>query len=295
MPVSRKLQLATGLSYHLLEWGEGDHTVVLIHGFLDNAWGWQPMVDAGLAVAGLHVVAPDMRGHGDSDWIGPGGYYHFADYLADLHELIDHVIGQIGNAGRARVSLVGHSMGGSIAAYYAGAFPTRVHKLALLEGLGPPEPRDTMPARVAQWLAAWKKVRERSPKSYASVDEAAERIREHDPLVSRELARFLAEKGTTPALGGRIRFKHDPLHATPGPYGFSWAVAESFWRRVPCPTLLVAGAQSLMRHTPDEEERRVACFQRARRVTLDGAGHMMQRHQPEALARLLRTFLMEDA
>src|SRR5690242_11085102 len=103
MPASRKLPLATGLSYHLLEWGEGDHTVVLIHGFLDNAWGWQPMVDAGLA-AGLHVVAPDMRGHGDSDWIGPGGYYHFADYLADLHELIDH-IGQLGNAGRARVSL----------------------------------------------------------------------------------------------------------------------------------------------------------------------------------------------
>ena len=117
-----------------------------------------------------------MRGHGDSDWVGPGGYYHFLDYLADLHELV-------GQVGRARVSLVGHSMGGSVAAYYAGAFPERVHKLALLEGLGPPESKDAMPARVATWLGAWKKVREKSPKSYATVEEAAARIAEHDPLV----------------------------------------------------------------------------------------------------------------
>jgi pimeloyl-ACP methyl ester carboxylesterase len=287
MPVSRKLSLATGLGYHLLEWGDGDHTVVLIHGFLDHAWGWQPVVDAALS-AGLHIVAPDMRGHGDSDWVGAGGYYHFADYLADLHELVAQV-------GRARVSLVGHSMGGSIAAYYAGAFPERVHKLALLEGLGPPESKDAMPARVATWLAAWKRVRERAPKSYADVDEAAARIAEHDSLVSPAMARFLAEKGTTPALGGRIRFKHDPLHATPGPYGFSMAVAEQFWRRVRCPTLLVAGAQSQMRHTPSEEARRIKCFQHARRAIVDGAGHMMQRHQPKKLGELLRGFLLEDA
>jgi pimeloyl-ACP methyl ester carboxylesterase len=286
MPASRKLQLATGLGYHLLEWGDGDHTVVLIHGFLDHAWGWQPVVEAALA-AGLHIVAPDMRGHGDSDWIGPGGYYHFPDYLADLHDLI-------GQVGRARVSLIGHSMGGSIAAYYAGSFPERVHKLALLEGLGPPETKDVMPARVATWLGAWKKVRERSPKSYADLAEAAARIREHDPLISDEIALFLAEKGTTPALGGRIRFKHDPLHATPGPYGFTLAVAEQFWRRVRCPTLIVAGAQSTMRHAPAEEQRRTACFQHGRRAIVDGAGHMMQRHQPRKVGELLRTFLTES-
>ncbi len=286
MPVSRKLQLATGLGCHVLEWGDGDHTVVCIHGFLDHGWGWQPVVEAALA-AGLHVVAPDMRGHGDSDWIGPGGYYHFVDYLADLHEVVAQV-------GRARVSLVGHSMGGSIAAYYAGSFPERIHKLALLEGLGPPESKEVMPARVAMWLAAWKKVRERSPKSYASVEEAAARIIEHDSLCTPEMARFLAEKGTTPALGGRIRFKHDPLHVTPGPWGFSLAVAEQFWRRVRCPTLIVAGAQSTMRHAPAEEARRIACFTHARRAIVDGAGHMMQRHQPKKVGELLRAFLTEE-
>ena len=81
-PESRSLRLSTGLDYHLLEWGREnaalDHTVVLVHGFLDLCWGWQDTVEAGLA-GRFHVVAPDMRGHGDSDRVGAGGYYHFID------------------------------------------------------------------------------------------------------------------------------------------------------------------------------------------------------------------------
>ncbi len=215
MPASRKLQLPTGLAYHVLEWGRADaeHTVLLLHGFLDHAWSWEAVVDAGLGAGGLRLVAPDLRGHGDSDWVGAGGYYHFVDYLADVHELI-------GLTTTGTLSIVGHSMGGSVAAYYAGAYPDRVHKLALLEGLGPPESTGTMPERVNTWLAAWKSARERAPRSYASVEEAAERLMAHDPLLARPLALRLAEQGTAPALGGRLRFKHDPLHATPGPYGF---------------------------------------------------------------------------
>ena len=284
MPASRKLQLSTGLQIHLLEWGEGGHVVVLVHGFLDNAWGWAAAVEAGLATSGLRIVAPDMRGHGDSDWIGAGGYYYFFDYVADLHALVEQL-------GAEKLSLVGHSMGGSIAAYYAGVYSERVHKLALLEGLGPPQTTDNVPERVRLWIAAWQRVRQESPRSYVSVDEAAERMMLHDPLLPRAMARELAAHGTTPALGGRVRFKHDPLHVTPGPYPFSVALAESFWRRVRCPTLIVGGAQSLMRHAPDEEKRRIGWFAQAQTVMLDGAGHMMQRHQPKALAETLRAFL----
>lgn len=290
MPRSRKLQLPTGLAYHVLEWGSADaeHTVLLVHGFLDHAWTWEAVVDAGLGDAGLRLVAPDLRGHGDSDWVGAGGYYHFVDYLADLHELV-----ALTTAGRlsGRLSIVGHSMGGSVAAYYAGAYPDRVHKLALLEGLGPPESTSTMPERVNTWLAAWKAARERAPRSYASVQEAAERLMAHDPLLAAPLALRLAEQGTAPALGGRLRFKHDPLHATPGPYGFSLEVARSFWQRITAPTLLVEGAQSMLRHAPEEQARREGSLPVVKKVTIEGAGHMMQRHQPALLAAELRAFL----
>lgn len=286
-PASRRLALGTGLDYHVLEWGAGDaaleHTVVLVHGFLDLAWGWVATVRAALA-GRFHVVAPDLRGHGDSDRVGPGGYYHFADYLADLHELIAAV-------GRDRVSLVGHSMGGTICSYYAGAYPDRVHRLALLEGTGPPESAQGMPDRVRAWLDGWRRVREREHRGYASAAEAAARLRKNDPLLSEELALELAERGTRRDPDGRLRFKHDPLHTTLSPYPFQLALAEQFWRRVTAPVLLVEAEQSAFRHRDDDGERRFACFADHRRELLPGAAHMMQRHQPQALGALLARFL----
>ena len=66
---SRKLALATGLTYHVLEWdGPGDLTFVLVHGFADHSYMWNDVAER-LAPHG-HVIAPDLRGHGDSDWIG---------------------------------------------------------------------------------------------------------------------------------------------------------------------------------------------------------------------------------
>jgi pimeloyl-ACP methyl ester carboxylesterase len=286
-PVSRRIELGTGLGYHLLEWGGDDpaleHTVVLVHGFLDLAWGWAPTVRAALA-GRFHVVAPDMRGHGDSDRVGPGGYYHFTDYLADLHELIAAV-------GRDRVSLVGHSMGGTICSYYAGAFPDRVHRLALLEGTGPPESTQSMPERVVAWIDGWRRVRQREHRGYDSAAEAAARLRKHDPLLAEALALELAERGTRRDPDGRLRFKHDPLHATRSPYPFQLALAEQFWRRVTAPVLLVEAEQSAFRHRDDQAERRFACFADRRHALLAGAAHMMQRHQPEALGALLADFL----
>ena len=88
---TRTIELSTGLRYAVREWGApqpGKPTVVLVHGFLDSSATWIAVAREGLAEAGLHLVAPDMRGHGDSERVGAGGYYHFADYLADLDGLI---------------------------------------------------------------------------------------------------------------------------------------------------------------------------------------------------------------
>lgn len=285
-PTSRRVPLATGLAYHVLEWNRGaEHTVFLVHGFLDLGWGWHATVDQSELADRFHVVAPDMRGHGDSDRVGAGGYYHFMDYLADLHDLV-------GQLGAARVSLVGHSMGGSIAGYYAGAYPERIHRLALMEGTGPPEQDTAPPELVKGWISSWRAVRDRVSRVYPDVAAAAEALRKHDRLLDGARALWLAERGTRAHDGGRV-FKHDPLHLTRGPYPYRVEVAQSFWRRVTAPVLLVEGAESPMRHTDAERERRDACFANARRVTLPGAGHMMQRHVPADLGRLLCEFLSQ--
>ena len=278
-PKSRSLPLATGISCHLLEWGDASkETLLLIHGFLDNAWSWESTVNAGLAER-FHVLAPDMRGHGDSDRIGSGGYYHFMDYVADLASIVE-------STRQPQVSLVGHSMGGSIVAYFAGAFPERCRRVALLEGMGPPEQNDSAPERVARWVEASKRARVRNNTGYASLDAAAERLLGTDQLLKKDVARRLAGKGARLESDGKWRFKHDPLHLTTGPYPFRRSVAESFWKRISCPVLLVEGADSPYRAL-EETELRSQYLRHARKSLLSDAGHMLQRHQPEALARLL--------
>ncbi len=289
-PHETRVALLTGLTYHVLEWGAehaaSDHTVLLVHGFLDFAWGWDDVARR-LAASGLHVLAPDMRGHGDSDRVGAGGYYHFMDYIADLSEVVRL-------CARTRLSVCGHSMGGGIAAYYAGVFPERVAHLALLEGINAPE-QPMEATRAATWIAQWTRIGKLAGDTlarpgHANVAAAAERLRKNDPKLDPELAMWLAERGTRARADGTLDFKHDPLHLTVGPYGFSVDNAARFWRRVSCPTLLVDGEESGFRLPPDEQARRYGAFAHARHVVLPGAAHMMQRHQPAALARLLVEF-----
>lgn len=291
LPQSRRITLSTGLRYHFLEWDGDDvtrdHTVILIHGFLDLSWTWEAVAAAGLDRK-FHLVAPDLRGHGDSDRVGAGGYYHFMDYLADLADLIEQV-------GRNKVSLVGHSMGGSVAAYFTGVYPSRIARLALLEGLGPPDAEwSTWPDRLSAWIAAWKRQRDRGgSKRYATLEEAAARLRATDPKLTEPLARRLAEVSTVRTDDGRYVYKHDPLHLTPAPYLFMVDGAMSLWQRITCPTLLVDAQHSEFRYAPEEATRRRSAFANARHVEVADAGHMMQRHQPELLAMLLDEFLSD--
>ena len=281
---SRRLALPTGLTYHVLEWNaphETTTTFVLVHGFLDFAYGWHEVAPRLAAAANAHVVAVDLRGHGDSDWVGSGGYYHYLDYVADLDAVIARVT-------RSRTIVVGHSMGGGVASYWAGSRPDRVHGLALLEGLGPPDQSSVeLGPRTAMWVDAWRNARV-AFKPIATQELAAQRLRKHDPLLSEELALRLAVFGTTAVEGGFV-WKHDPLHLTMGPYPFRRDAASTYWKRITCPVLVVDGARSTLNLPVAERAERRALFPNVRYEILAESGHMMARHQPAELAALLAT------
>lgn len=270
----------------MLEWGSEepalDHTVLLLHGFLENAWAWESTVEAGLA-GSFHVVSVDFRGHGDSDRVGIGGEYHLSDYLGDLHDLIPLVA-------RKRLSIAGHSLGGAVAGLYTGACPERIFRLALLEGTGLPQPGGG-PARATRWLRERERVRSKPQRSYASIEEAAARLRETDPALRRELSLQLAEKGTAVGPDGLRRFKHDPRLTAGRPEAFDPELARLFWAKVTCPVLIVEGERSEIRLSEEEGRRRWSSFPSWRHVVLKDAGHMMQRDQPAAVAAVLLEFL----
>jgi pimeloyl-ACP methyl ester carboxylesterase len=307
---------ANRLNLHLLEWGDAGVVVVLLHGFLEHAhvWDW---VAPPLAEAGYHVFALDWRGHGDSEWIGAGGYYHFIDYVADLAALVRALGPAAGvssaaplpartpeaSGGRARslrgaksdrlldgrVVLVGHSMGGGAALLYAGTEPERVQALVSIEGLGVPDTDpSTVPDRVVSWLRDLERAEQRVRGSI-TFDDAVQRLRERFPRFSAAVARHLVEFGTHDTAGERV-WKFDPLHQTRAPQPTSVARAREFWKRVLCPVLYVDGAESGLRLPPADIDERLAAL-RARHVTISESGHHPHLEQPEALVGVLLDFL----
>ncbi len=282
IPAHDRFLTANRLRHHLLEW-RGDGPVVLfLHGFLEHAHAWD-WVAPRVAGAGFHVFALDWRGHGDSQWIGAGGYYHFLDYVADLSDL-RRELGE-------RVALVAHSMGGGAAVLFAGTEPQHVRALVSIEGLGVPDAEpEEVPGRVAVWINAMRRVAERH-RSPLQFENAVVRLRERNPHFSEAMARHMVEHGTH-VLEGQRQWKFDPLHQTRSPQPTYVAQARAFWRRVTCPVLYIEGSDSSLRLPEADLEERLTALH-ARRHVLQGAGHHPHLEQPEVLAGVLIDFLKQ--
>jgi len=126
---ARDVVLADGVRLRLVEAGRPDAPpVLLVHGFGASAFQWRELMPR-LAAAGWHVLAPDLPGHGFSELVLPDGEYSREAFARRLWMLLDAL-------GVPRAPIVGHSMGGAIAAEMAWQHPERVSRLALLSPAG---------------------------------------------------------------------------------------------------------------------------------------------------------------
>jgi pimeloyl-ACP methyl ester carboxylesterase len=267
-----------GLSLSVVEWESEKPraTCLLLHGFMDAAATFDFVAPA-IAAAGVRVVAPDLRGFGESDRVSGGGYYHFPDYLADVDALVREHISD------GELYVVGHSMGGTVATLFAGSRPERIAKLAVLEGLGPPDSEhDLSPLRTRKWLEDL----ERAPKNVAMTeDDAMNRLATAHPRVPRDVLATRLPLLASRDGDGKYTWRFDPLHRTTSPMPFFAKVYASFAARVPCPVLYVTGGPLGWR-VPDEDAR-LAAFAHGRHVDIDEAGHMMHWTKPAELSRAL--------
>src|SRR5512147_1238205 len=128
------------LKLHFWDWGNnGKPNLILVHGGMDHARSWDRIAEA--FQDGFRVLAPDLRGHGDSNW-ARGAMYSIAEYILDLSALADIV-------GKFPIYFIGHSLGAAIVLQYAGVYPERVKKLVAIEGISlPPGIEPHRPANV---------------------------------------------------------------------------------------------------------------------------------------------------
>jgi pimeloyl-ACP methyl ester carboxylesterase len=104
--VSHRFVQTNGIQMHIAEQGEGP-LVVLLHGFPESWYSWRHQLPA-LAAAGYHVVAPDLRGYGQTDRPEAVAQY------SQLH-LVGDVIGLLDALGEEKAVVVGHDFGTSVA------------------------------------------------------------------------------------------------------------------------------------------------------------------------------------
>ncbi|HET7199014.1 MAG TPA: alpha/beta hydrolase, partial [Burkholderiales bacterium] len=264
---------------------DGAPKMVLLHGWMDVSASFQFMVDA--LRGAWDVYAPDWRGYGLTDW-GKSDCYWFPDYIADLDFLLERI------EPRGAASLVGHSLGGNVAALYAGVRPQRVAKLVNLEGFGLAGTRPGQaPGRYARWLDEL-----REPprlRSYADFAELAARLRRNNPRLSAERAGFLARHWGREAQDGTVVLRGDPAHKIVNPVLYRYDEVHACWQQVRAPVLWVDadGSDTLKRLAIDQRQHaeRRSAFANIRHATVRDAGHMLHHDQPEAVARLVEEFL----
>jgi len=277
------------LRLHYVDWGNpAQPPLLLVHGGRDHCRNWD-WTAAALRDA-WHVVAPDLRGHGDSQWSADGSYT-MAGYVYDLAQLIHQ-------QRLAPVTIIAHSLGGHIALRYAGVYPATVARLVAIEGLGPPaaklaeRARQGIAERMDGWIREQRALSGRLPRRYASIEDALRRMQEENPRLSAEQARHLTIHGANQNEDGTYSWKFDNYVRAWPPYDMSRRDIELLWGRIGCPTLLLYGTESWAGNPVDDG--RTAPFRHATVVGVDGAGHWLHHDRLNEFLTIVRTFLAES-
>jgi pimeloyl-ACP methyl ester carboxylesterase len=278
--VSQRLRL------HYVDWGNPTAPpLILVHGGRDHCRNWDWVAQE--LRRDYHIIAPDLRGHGDSAY-SPSGDYSMSAFVYDLAQLIHQ-------KGFPTVRIIAHSLGGSIALRYAGAFPETVTRLVAIEGMGPSpamlaaRANRTPVERLRNWVSETRTLAGRLPRRYASIEEAYARMQAENRHLTPEQARYLTIHGASQNEDGTYSWKFDNYVRSFSPADFSPEDQQALWANIKCPVLLVNGKESWASNP--QTDGRAAHFKDVRVVEFERAGHWVHHDRLEGFLAEVRAFL----
>lgn len=270
---ARDVVIADGTRIRLTESGSASAPpVLLVHGFGASAFQWRFLLPA-LAAAGYHALAPDLPGHGFSQLALADGEYTRPSYARRIWLLLDAL-------GVSRAPIVGHSMGGAIAAEMTWQHPERVESLALLSpaGFGLVPSRATVLRYIPDGLAPHAR-----------------------PFASIQAARLILGDVYGPDGRWTVRDEEELLAPYDQPDIFRALLRtvkefdfrlhpQALLEQLPTGTLVLFGTHDRVVR-PVDVEARVRCMRDARLVMLPRIGHLPQVEAAEQVNALLTEFV----
>jgi pimeloyl-ACP methyl ester carboxylesterase len=265
-----------------LAWGDPARRPMLaLHGWLDNAGSFSAI--APLLAKEHYVVAIDLRGHGRSSHLPAGAWYHYVDYFDDLRATLDHFRWP-------RVTLLGHSLGGTLASLFAAAYPERVEALLLIEALGPltvsPEGTLAQLKRGLDERAAF--ANRRALRVFRNLDAAIE-ARSMASGFSRDAARALVERGVEKIEGGYV-WSSDPRLTLTSAQRYSEAQVLAMLSGIRAPTLLIL-ADPATSYLPEAMMRERAAQVAGIEVVRVAGHHHLHLESPRTVFEIIGRFL----
>jgi abhydrolase domain-containing protein 6 len=247
--------------------GQGE-TILFVHGFGADKDRWGPFLRP--FADSYRLVVPDLPGFGESSRIASAGY--------DIPNQVKRLERFVETIGLVRFHLVGISMGGYIAAYYAGEYPERVESLALMAPAG-------VKARIASEM--WRRYEEEGRisllyKTREQFDEFLSLVFHRPPWIPRRFRDYMAGKGAV---------NHDfyeKILRDMDRVGLN--LLEDRLSKIRAGTLIIWGAEDAILHVSGAE-RFEKGIRKNRKVIIDNCGHVPYFERPGETTRTLRQFL----
>lgn len=280
-PVQDHVITLDGLRAHYREWGAPDAPpLVILHGAADRARAFDAVAAA--FADRLHILVPDLRGHGETDWASD---YSIGAFVQDTEQFAEHLH-------LPTFALLGHSLGANMAFHFAAQYPNRVSRLVLGD-VGP----DAFAA--ALWEANLAQFRAAALEAFDDPEEPVRRA-------LAAAAAVLPETGLQ-AMGARLR--DNLVCGSEGRWRWRYdagglganlpsgqEVAAAAWGalgQVRCPTLVIRGENSAVL-SRENAERMVRTLAEGRWMEVPASGHGVPWDNFAGYMAVVQPFLLEQ-
>ncbi|XP_067435108.1 serine hydrolase-like protein isoform X1 [Thunnus thynnus] len=276
-------------------WGPDDGRPVLcLHGWADNCGTFNTLIP--LLPKECRCVAVDLPGHGLSSHRPPGVFYSFPAYVADVRRVVDGLQW-------TKFSIIGHSMGGNIAAMFSALFPEMVDAVILLDAFGfiplyPTEISKVMKQGMDEMLQ-FEKMTEEKKRVY-TYEKAVERLLAANPTLSEDSVNILLERGLVRVEGAGFVFSRDLRVNFKNIVRVTLEQSLEMQSRIQASVLLILADEGFGKTSPESDKQKVTDkllqgYRDRNHTLVTVAGdHHVHLNDPEVVALFVSDFLQTN-